>query len=296
MSSNDDEPDEEFFDDDDDEEDDFVPGADDEEEDEDEEAEVLPILDGHLSLDEDQKLMYQGEGFRLVSTEKVPWNLLDSAVVKPPHETVSLEMVGPCDVVALNAGAAPESSAPQKKATPRTMRVAWTVADDPSGSFIVASKANLKSSSDDDNDHDEADGKKASSSEKRPALLYQVYGQEVESSSSSNARLEFRGGYHPSTGGTAPVNLVTQVRVVQQATTPPVAAAAAAAAAPNGNSEDEDGDDDAAAVDYDELIALHEDAGLSVDALRKRYRDEPEDEPKKKGKSTPEDDDDDVEF
>mmetsp|Transcript_1334 Transcript_1334/g.1741 ORF Transcript_1334/g.1741 Transcript_1334/m.1741 type:complete len:302 (-) Transcript_1334:124-1029(-) len=52
-----------------------------------------------------------------------------------------------------------------------------------------------------------------------------------------------------------------------------VTASSAAAAAPAARrKEDEDEDLDEEKVDYNELIALHEDAGLPVQELRKRYR------------------------
>jgi len=331
--------DEEFYDNDDDEEDDFVPDADDDEDDEDEnnddgedDEDALPLLEGSLTLDDDQKLRYQGSGFRLVSVDPVPWNLLDASV-QPVKETLTLAMVGPCDVVLAAeegdaAGDNTSSGSGARKATPRQLQVTWTAVTDPSnldGSHnsngAVASKpkaAGLKKS----DDSDEDDQKKASSSSTK-YLFYQIYGREIADSGpqqQQQRRLEFRGGYHPATtrskDGGWTVGLLAQVRLFQPAA-PVVAAPAAAAAAAPADSDDDDNLDDAeeAGVDYNELIALHEDAGLSVEALmRKRYRDgagPPEEEERpaaskknkaNEGKSSgdvvqnDEEDDDDLEF
>ena len=252
MSDMEDE-DEEFFDNDDDEEDDFVPDADDEEDDEDEnndddgedDEDALPFLEGSLTLDDDQKLRYQGSGFRLVSVDPVPWNLLD-ATERPLKETLTLAMVGPCDVVLAAEEGDTSSSSGARKATPRQLQVTWTAVTHPSnfdgssnsngaGASKPKAAAGLKKS----DDSDEDDQKKASSSSAKQ-LFYQIYGREDANSGPQQQqqqqhRLEFRGGYHPATtrskDGGWMVGLLAQVRLFQPAAPSPVVAAPAAAAA-----------------------------------------------------------------
>lgn len=259
-------------DDDEDEEEDFVPGDDDEDNDDD--AEDLPVLDGMLSLDPAQKLHYRGSGFHFQSAAAVPWNMLDANVKPAESGSCSLEMTGPCDVFESNEVSG--STAARKKPTPRKLQVTFTVADQ-SGMVVGKSEAV------DDGD----DGK-------RPTIAYQIFGCEI---SDAAARFEFRGGFFPTDG--KEIKLLCQVRMAVDA---PVAAAAAPAAVAAGIDDDDDdniqdADDDG--VDYDELIALHADAVLSVDALRKRYRDgaaNGDEKAAKKDRAGNDDDDDDIEF
>ena len=84
------------------------------------------------------------------------------------------------------------------------------------------------------------------------------------------------------------------------ATAKSTSAARAAASASNESDEEDDEEDFDDGVDNEELLALHQDAGLPLESLRKRYRDgAPSQEsnqklPAKKGKS--DDDDDDYGF
>ena len=84
-----------------------------------------------------------------------------------------------------------------------------------------------------------------------------------------------------------------------EATNAVTAAVAVAAKVPD---DDEDVDVDENGVEYEELIALHQDAGLDVAELRKRYRSSAENDhgkDKKRVKSAPEtsdDEDDDIGF
>ena len=305
--------DEEFDDDEDDEEEeeeeeDFFPGGDedddsDDDEDDDDDDEDYTVL-GIWSLDEELKIVFQGDGFCLVSTEPVPWNLLDPDT-RPARERVTLTLVGPCDFFA--AGDRDRSSsagtATARKPTPRTMEVTWTVAE-PSQAWMakvatmdrkqdgadgdaaddddvkkpaVASPVKGKRKADDDDNDDDND----SDTKQGPPLYYHVHGSEI--TEKNRLRHTFVGIYNPRpydqpdkinpTG----IGMHTRVRLTMETATaaPTAAASPAAAAARMGGNRDDDEDDDETegAVDYDELIALHEDAGLSVDTLRKRYRD-----------------------
>lgn len=257
------EEEEDYEEEDDDEEEDeadFVPGVDEE----DEEEEVLPLMDGQLTLDEDSRVQYKGRGFNLTSVQPAGWNLLDSAV-KPLEKSVTLEMHGTADV--------PISSG---KPTPRKVSVTWSVQDRPDGAMAG------KSSNDDDD-------------AKAPSVYYQVSGRQMDVDSGDS--LEFQGGYHPTRApSSAGVSLVCQVRMISsKASSITAAKLPGAAAAPNVDEDDDDdeGDDD---VDHDELIALHEDANMSVEALRKRYQSNGEEDTmgsaKKRAKPTDDDDDD----
>ena len=277
----------------DDDEVDFIPGMDEEEEDE--EGDAFPLFDGNLFHDEDRKINYQGSSFHLTSDQIVPWNLLDSKV-KPKEKTCCLIMNGPCDLETMGDG----------KQTPRKIEITWTVEDSRSLNGGVDEKSPAVSLKKGDDDNDENDGGKM------PTTFYSVFGQQVDASGGDI--MEFKGGYHPDDG--KKLRLLCQVRTIASNVAaeavaakppppPPVAAAAAAAAAaaclPDEDDEDDDFDDADDQVDYEELIALHEDAGLPVDALRKRYRGDTEGAseslPKKKAaRKEDEDDDDDYGF
>jgi hypothetical protein len=250
------EEEEDYLDDDDDDEEDFQPGDDDDDEDEDDSSKVVPLLDGTLSLDEEQKLHYKGDGFHLQSVTAVQWNLLDKAV-KPESDSYTLEMVGSCDVLDYDTNEGDRTTSNSRKPTPRTVQVTWTVAPNTLSSSAAASngKSRTKKSADDEKDEDDG---------KMPSVFYLIHGREMNGMN----RLEFKGGYLPTDG--KQLKLLTEIRTVSQ--TQPQPAAAAAAHIDNDDDDDNINDIDDDGVDCDELIALHEDAGLSVDALRKRYR------------------------
>jgi hypothetical protein len=270
--------------DDEDDEDDFHPG--DDEEEEEEHVEPSTFLEGILSIDPEQKLHFKGDRFHLQSTAAVPWNLLDQSI-KPKENSIVFDMTGPCDVALLNQNEAngdadAESS---KKPTPRNLKVTVTVAD--SSDQTNGTSKRLKSSGDDDD-------------EKRPAsILYHLHAIEVIGEGTPS--LEFQCSFHPLQ--TTELSVQWQVRIAQ-----PTSAAAAAVAAPVAaaaarstlagygyDDDDEDVEEDEA-IDHNELIALHEDAGLSVDALRKRYRGEPDNAGDLKKAKGDDEDDDDIEF
>jgi hypothetical protein len=268
-----------------DDEDDFHPGDDDEEEEEN--VEPSTFLEGILSIDPEQKLHFKGDRFHLQSTVAVPWNLLDQSI-KPLEKSIALDMTGPCDVALFNQDEAngdtdAESS---KKPTPRHLKVTVTVAD--SSDHTNGTSKRLKSSDDDD--------------EKRPAsVLYHLHAIEV--SGEGTPSLEFQCSFHP-LQKTTELSVQWQVRIAPptSATVAAVAAPVAAAAARSavaGYGDDDDDDEDVEedeAIDHNELIALHEDAGLSVDALRKRYRGEPDTSGGLKKAKGDDEDDDDIEF
>lgn len=113
--------------------------------------------------------------------------------------------------------------------------------------------------------HDEEeDGKKPAASPSKQASnsLYSVFGKGRDSSGA----FEFYGQLDPSTAEHHTMKLECQKKSVSAA---PAAAAAAAAPPP---ADDDDEDDADEGMGYDELIALHEDAGMSVEDLRKRYQ------------------------
>jgi hypothetical protein len=315
--------DEDHYDDDDSEDDDddeaeFVPGALDEDDDDDI---VVPLLDGHLFIDKENKLHYQGPGFHLTAAKPPSWNLLNR-LEKPKETMYTVRMEGSCDVEIPASG----------NQTHRNFDITWSASEkQPStpgksksngeggvvhvpSPPIAANVAGLKEEDNDGddekqngnhNDHDEG--------QKLPPIYYTVYGQQTMALDSAPLEImEFQGGYHPGNGKRLP--LACRVRMVASKPASASASAAAASSKPaaaaaasahrvdddDEDDEDEDYDDADDEVDYEELIALHEDAGLPVDALRKRYHSgavqEQQDNEKKKAKPTPkscEDDDDD---
>lgn len=292
--------------DDDDEEDDFNPGDEDDDDDDeedyegekDETIEDVSCLEGTLSLDSEERLHFQGTGFHLQSSEAVPWNVLDKRV-KPLKDSFSLVMQGPCDVLLKNSEKNDEGAddAPRKKATPRQLRVTFTVADpnNPSRTFSETQRTieqAKRTRTNDGNQNDDEDD-----NAKRPSLVYQWYAREVITSSQGMECIGEFAPFSSHNNGKDLLNVQWQVRMMipeeasMSSTTPsssvqtPTAAAASSGRRSSSRRgkesafDDDDDDDDNIqdadddGVDYDELIALHEDAGLSVDAvLRKRYR------------------------
>jgi hypothetical protein len=322
----DDEEEDEHYDDDDDSEDEaeFVPGALDEEDDDDT---VVPLLDGHLFIDKDGKLHFQGQGFHLTAAKPPSWNLL-SRLEKPKETMYTVRMEGTCDVEIPTSG----------NQTHRNFDVTWTASEkEPSspgkssnggGEGVVhlpSPSAGLKGE-DNGNDEKQNGNHDDDQGQKLPPIYYTVYGQQTLDSAGNGLGnggnghsgaavgeiMEFQGGYYPANGKRLP--FLCRVRMVASkpasasaAASKPAAAAASAHRVDDDDDEDEDYDDADEEVDYDELIALHEDAGMPVDALRKRYhsgaaKEEQEDSGKKKAKPTPtpksadDDDDDDDEY
>jgi hypothetical protein len=325
----------------DDDEAEFVPGALDEDDDDDT---VVPLLDGHLFMDKDDKLHFQGQGFHLTAAKPPSWNLLNR-LEKPKETMCTVRMEGSCDVEIPASG----------NQTHRNFDVTWTASDkEPAspgksngeggggggGVVRVPSSSSLPVAAglkDDGNGDDDGDAKQNGGhshdddhdeGQKLPPFYYTVYGHQTQtlalddsvSSGGAGEIMEFQGGYHPGNGKR--LSLVCRVRMVASkpasamaaagaaagAASKPAAAAAASAAAHRVDDDDEDEDYDDAddEVDYEELIALHEDAGLPVDTLRKRYHsgaatvEDQEDNGKKKAKPTPksgyDDDDDDSDY
>jgi hypothetical protein len=131
------------------------------------------------------------------------------------------------------------------------------------------------------------------------------------------SKITFRGAYRPPIAAMAERLWVISSVQVEEPTTGAVAAGAvtASAAAPaaaaaarkrgrNDDDEDDDSVDGNKGVEYQELIDLHDDAGLSTEELRRRYYgaaaaaatangDEDAKQPAKKGRQDKDDDDDD---
>lgn len=271
--------------DDDDDEEDFHPGVDDDDYDdeeydaEDDEEGDISYLEGVLSYDNEQRIHYQGTGFHLQSSDAAPWNVIDKRI-KPQSDFLSIEMAGPCDVV--------DDEVSTKKSTPRKIQVSFTVAEPTSDDLRF-----LNATADEDE------------SEKKPSSIVQVFGSEIENPGQS---FEFRGIFAPIPDGKE-VKLVCQVRSMSTIQAPVAIAAAGVASARKTDDDDNIDDVDEDGVDYNELIALHEDSKLSVDALRKRYREQGQSREytngdegnakkphKAKTKYGDDEDDDDIEF
>lgn len=293
-------------------EDDFVPGAEDEDDDGEGEEDIVPLLDGFLYLDDSQSLHYQGDGFHFSSNEPPKWNVIDphacrSAVM---GDTFDLIMTGSCDFEsAQETKATPRKmkvtfevvssaeidpllremasqrrrkssplSTPSQQQTTTTTTSATTGNndgdnDEPESNRKV--KASPKKGNNDNNDDED----ETSNNQKLTALVHRVFGHQIDTHGGD--AMEFVGVYFPPKTVQEQVSLTCQVRTIPAAA-PSAATAAvavrAAVASPNSariDNEDDDDDEDEEyeeEVDYNELIALHEDAGMSVDALQKRYR------------------------
>jgi hypothetical protein len=167
------------------------------------------------------------------------------------------------------------------------------------------------------NDDDDADDADHDEEQKKPSVYFQVYGNEIDN---EEYGIEFKGGFAPIyCGGLKEIRLLCQVRtsnrnttVTDVATTSAATATAAVAVGKVRYYENDDNieDVDEDGIDHNELIALHEEAQLSTEALKKRYRGPSMDEAnaerdnngqqmgnfEKKFKKDDDDDDDDIEF
>jgi hypothetical protein len=265
---------EEEEDDDEDDEDEFIPGAEEEAEEDDHDGEGagLELMQGKISIDIEGKLVLQGEGF----------NLQSSAPFDSSSPRSSLLLVGPWQL----AGADPKLKAP-----PRRIKLSIAAA------AAATAKVGKRSETE---QHDDDVGPKT-------MLSFEIQGTEE---TTGDETIQFFGQV---VIGTEPHDYTCRLRRVITKTTmtttagstPPAAAAAAKKSSHNDDNDDddadgEDADDD---VDFDELAALHEEAGMSVDAvLNKRYRESTGDGDKGEGSAsnkrgkTETDDEEDIEF
>lgn len=272
-----------------DEEDDFIPGMDDgddelEEEEEDEETDDAvdnPTVKGTLRLDEQDKLQFQGDAVQLRATEALNANILlhttsSSSTNQQPTNRYETIMVG-------NLNPQPVVSSTRQKQPPRRFHVTFTQESPPPPPSMGKSDPN------------DQETKKPSA---RPFIYWTVYGcEKTTSSNNPTPPMEFRGGFAPSSSESQSfVELTVQVRTM--ATT----RATAAAALPN---DDDHHEADEEGIDYNELIALHQDAGLDLSTIKRRYQEQQqgsnhptaEEPPTKREKAPPsDDDDDDIEF
>lgn len=247
----DDEDDEDY------EEDELIPDGEDDHDEEDDrrgsdnqEDEVVPLFDGTLSLDKENLLHYRGETFHLVSNEALEWNLLDPSRKSSPDQPsmYTLEMEGSCDIEIGNG-----------KPTHRKIEVTFSLLQDRDS---VGNGALLIHPS----EHRINQTVECESEKKMPSIVYNVQGRQVDTS--RGEILEFQGLFTPSRGEIN--HLVCRVRVLPSL---PIPVAAVAKLTPTAAAKVDDEDDDEAGGDdevgYDELIALHEEAGLPVPDLEK---------------------------
>ncbi|CAB9506306.1 expressed unknown protein [Seminavis robusta] len=306
--------------------------------DEEEEDDVAGILEGHLYYDDkDETLHYQGDSFhlstRLNNNKDEIWNPLCDP--PPSSNMATYQMKGTIQPPG-HSNSSSKDETPSKLPL-RIFDVTWTIQHD--GAPLPGhEKKNCPGktcfSEDDDSDDDdeeEEDGKKQKATpHKRPALFYGVVGREV-ASTAENVLITFQGGFYPlptsqkgkkeeeeeekpaaaDKTNSVPLNcqfqyVLADTTTAATTTTTAAASPAAAAKAPPAAAaaakapDDEDDDDEAdEAMGYDELIALHEDAGMNVEDLKRRYQqknknNDDDDEPSnKKFKAAPKDDDDD---
>lgn len=249
IHENDDDDDNEGFpseeeeeeDDDDDDDDDFAGLEEEGDEDEEHDDPRVFILDGKLFI-KDQHLHFQGPTFHFVSKESPSWNFLDDNSTAIASSTASSTITSTTnkntstqDIMTLHMMGPCDvmSTSSHSKPTPRQM-------------LLRVEKQQPVGKSED------GEG---------PAFYYQVQAEQIDVQADGGDRLEFQGKLYPGSD-----NLVCQARLVQ----PSAVATMAAAAAPTKEDEDDALEDED--LDVNELIALHEDAGMSVDDLRKRYR------------------------
>jgi hypothetical protein len=293
-------------DEDDDDEDDFVPEDDEDEEDSggDGDESAKGVLEGHLYFDEEEEVLhYQGDSFHLSThvngndakegeESKSPsvWNPLRDP--PPSSNTATYRMQGTIQPPGFsNEG---DDDKATSKFPLRLFDVTWTITHDGEplpghhNEASCPSKETCISQDADIGDGEEEDGKQKASP-KRPALFYRIVGREMVNAT-ENVLIQFQGGFYPLPAGksdgkaisktTNSVPLNCQFQYALSETNSTVAAAAAAApvvavassAAASAPDDDDDDDEADEGMGYDELIALHEDAGMDVEALKRRYQ------------------------
>lgn len=303
--------------DDDDEGEEFVPSPDDEYDNEDDAGETdsddvddedaKPRLDGILSLDQSKKLRYQGDGFRFTSLEPMKMNFLD-VNTRPESSAYIFQMEGDCAIIADARSSSTAAISAENKKLPGLRLIQVTLSSQGSDDSLLddsigkATKptSKLKKCDDSDSDQDVRD-------QKESFREFRIYGKQLESTESDGMLLEFSGVFRPTVENANSASLISQIRFIpanndtSTANSPNRATAAATGYKRKCDSEDYyDKDEDE--VDYDELIALHEDAGLSVEAIRKRYQNGGGDEAgmgqptKRKSTTEDEEEDDDIGF
>jgi hypothetical protein len=283
-------------DEDDDEEADFDPEDDDDDDDDDDEAPEEPLtLEGVMTKD-GTHVRYkgrtsEGDPFTFSSTKPLHWN-----------PALPLESVPSGD--AINNATTTTTTSSTTSSRSILMEGGIGTAKKATVTFLLShedrppvKKPIGKSTGESDEDDGDGELEQPSSGGQQPCKVV---------ATASTFRLT--GMLRPTTG-----NLLCTLVPVERASTTTTAtasttSAAAASAKKNRNDDDDDDDDDDAAADegigYDELIALHEDAAMPVEQLRKRtaYRGTDDGDGLKKLKSAPtdegddDDDDDDDEF
>jgi hypothetical protein len=277
---------------------DFIPDdAEDEDGDSDDDFDDnVSLLHGIVSLDEQQRLCFEGNGFRLKSSSPLAWNFLETSL-KPPRNSLTFTMDGACDIPAAYSDLIIENRSSMRKPTYRKFQV--TASIDEFSRNIGASIANDNLAVNLKVDDDEED-----INESKTSFTYRFVGYQLLPEPKQGANLlEFDGFFRPEDSKSNTVGLECHFRSIPfctgfaagaNASSLPVTTGAESAEKP-----DYDLDEDAA-IDYDELIALHEDASSTVDAVRKRYRNghlsAAEERPVKRGKSASDNEDDDIGF
>lgn len=287
-------------DDDDDEEEedegDFVPGADDDDEldddfvdeddDEEEDDGDSPILQGHLYLDEGNAIVYEdvkddSKLFCLTSSSPVPDSSWSPAAptlkptelkgfIKDRNHTLTMEI----SISKLDPSAAIDPLE-QRFLDSQAEGQAQILADGDNGKQRARAKAG-----DEDDEEEDAKSPAASSDGKKKAAggdIFVLTGkQQVSADNKSGVTHTLRGLFRaPKEGNVSRLFIIAAIQTTQAVAAaasspakPHPPAAAAARKRGRGDDDEDDGDD---GVGYQELIDLHDDAGLSTEELRRRY-------------------------
>ena len=311
--------DEEEDEDDEDEEDegDFIPGMDDDDDlDDDFEDENLddqdddPYLQGHIFLNDDRKIVLHGDDVHLVSEESAPPSFSLSKPALENHIIVS----GTLKNATLKMEVKISKNDPTATIDPLEQHFLDQQAVKQEKLETVPSNSKLPAGvkqGDDEEDQDEnmkqapkmsmGGGKKAAAVED----VYVFQATQIATDPSGSAQ-KIRAVFHPLPASSSATSLYIMAVVrTSQADAPSSVAAAASPAKPaaavsrkRGRHDEEDEDDGDDGVGYQELIDLHDDAGLSTEELRRRYYSGSKSEPKTKMPKAPpaaeESDDDDA--
>jgi hypothetical protein len=254
-------------------EDDFVPDDDDEDEDDEESM----LLSGAFTIDIQDRLVFQGDGFLLTSVKAIETNVL--LLSSELSSQLQLKLQGPFQY---------EGSSAHRVVDITIMQVAADEYNEYNSSSVhgVSNTYN-------------GEIKKQSSTNSKS---YRFYGRQV---SDAMPKLEFQGTFSPTETGELVVCYSCQVRrlVDQDDTTTDAAKPAAAAAAVarlKKDADDDDDDDDNDAVDFDELLALRQEASVPVNQLKRRYAEGSSNNgdslTSKKGKRAQDESDDEIGF
>ena len=268
-------------------EDEFVPGYDDEEEEDDQDVvgESQRRWEGRLTIDDEKKLHWKGVGFELTSKEPCQVNVLTERF--SDAQEMMVDFSGPVEEDGSDHNHSSSSNLKRPPPSIKTFNVKFLSTNE-NGSGKTASV--------------EGGGNEEQQDEKKSSAFVhgvKIYGAETwDAAPSGCTKIEFMGSFSATGNDSVPLTCLVR-RIPTTAASAPKASPVAAAAARPEPVDDDDDDvlvEEEHQVEVSELIALREEAGLSVEEIRKRYSERTRTADTKRSKYEKEEDEDDIGF